>query len=92
VKDIVAAILHVTLTDGITGVFNAGYGGSVTLNEIAAFIVDQAGQGTDIQHGPVRAGDVKHSRAAVDKLLATGFKPVSSLQQGLAEMISSARG
>ena len=88
VKDIVAAILHVTLNDEITGVFNAGYGGSVTLNEIADFIVKEAGRGSEIQHGPVRAGDVKHSRAAVDLLHATGFKPVSSLKQGLADMIT----
>jgi hypothetical protein len=36
----------------------------------------------------VRAGDVKHSRAAVDALLATGFQPISSLKQGLAAMIT----
>jgi UDP-glucose 4-epimerase len=88
VKDIVAAILHVTLNDEITGVYNAGYGGSVTLNEIAEFIVQQAGTATQINHGPVRAGDVKHSRAAVDALLATGFQPISSLKQGLAAMIT----
>ncbi len=91
VKDIVAAILHVTLNEGITGVFNAGYGGSVTLNEIAEFIVQQANSGTEIHHGPVRAGDVKHSRAAVDLLRETGFQPVSSLQQGLAAMIELGR-
>jgi nucleoside-diphosphate-sugar epimerase len=42
-----------------------------------------------VQHGPVRAGDVKHSRAAVDLLHATGFKPVSSLKEGLAAMIAN---
>jgi UDP-glucose 4-epimerase len=90
VKDIVAAIMHVTLNDEITGVFNAGYGGSVTLNEIAEFIVAQAGTGTEVQHGPVRAGDVRHSRAAVDLLAGTGFKPISSLKQGLATMLTAA--
>ncbi len=88
VKDIVAAMLHVTLNDEITGVFNAGYGGSVTLNEIAEFIVAQAGTGSVVQHGPVRAGDVRHSRAAVDLLQTTGFKPISSLKEGLASMLS----
>lgn len=88
VKDIVAAILHVTLTPEITGVFNAGYGGAVTLNALAQMIVEQSHSNTEIIHGPVRPGDVKHSRAAVDQLLATGFKPVSSLQGGLADMIA----
>lgn len=87
VKDIVAAILHVTLTPEITGVFNAGYGGAVTLNELAGFIVKEAGSATKIEHGPVRAGDVKHSRAAVDLLKSTGFKPTGSLEQGLRAMI-----
>jgi UDP-glucose 4-epimerase len=87
VKDIVAAILHVTLTPEITGVFNAGYGGAVTLNELAGFIVKEAGSATKIEHGPVRAGDVKHSRAAVDLLKSTGFKPTGRLEQGLRAMI-----
>ena len=87
VKDIVAAILHVTLTPEITGVFNAGYGGAVTLNQLAEFIVKEAGTSTKIEHGPVRAGDVKHSRAAVDLLKSTGFTPVGSLEHGLRAMI-----
>ena len=87
VKDIVAAILHVTFTPEITGVFNAGYGGAVTLNQLAEFIVKEAGTSTTIEHGPVRAGDVKHSRAAVDLLNSTGFKPVGSLEHGLRAMI-----
>ena len=87
VKDIVGAILHVTLTPEITGVFNAGYGGAVTLNQLAEFIVREAGSATKIEHGPVRAGDVKHSRAAVDLLKSTGFKPGGSLEQGLLAMI-----
>lgn len=87
VKDIVAAILHVTLNPEITGVFNAGYGGTITLNDLAEEILKLSGSKSQIIHGPVRAGDVRHSRAAVDKLLATGFQPGSSLNQGLARMI-----
>jgi UDP-glucose 4-epimerase len=86
VKDIVAAILHVTLTPEITGVYNVGYGGAMTLNELAQLIITTTGSTSTIQHGPARPGDVKHSRAAVDQLLATGFKPVSSLREGLLAM------
>jgi UDP-glucose 4-epimerase len=87
VEDIVAAILHVTLNDEITGVFNAGYGGTITLNDLAKEILTASNSASKIVHGPVRAGDVKHSRAAVDLLKATGFQPVSSLQLGLAKTI-----
>ena len=91
VKDIVAAILHVTLNLEITGVFNAGYGGSVTLKQLAGMILQKAERGSGIEFGPERAGDVKHSRAAVDRLLETGFQPVSSLEHGIAAMIDLAR-
>jgi UDP-glucose 4-epimerase len=87
VKDIVAAIMHVTLHPEITGVHNAGYGGTITVKDLAEEIIRQAGSSSRILRGPVRAGDVKHSRAAVDKLLATGFVPVSSLKQGLEETV-----
>jgi UDP-glucose 4-epimerase len=88
VKDIVAAILHVTLDPEITGVHNAGYGGTITVKDLAEEIIRQSGSTSRILHGPVRAGDVKHSRAAVDKLRATGFAPVSSLNHGLMETIT----
>ncbi len=88
VRDIVAAILHVTLTEEITGVFNAGYGGTITLNDLAGEILRASGSQSKIVHGPVRAGDVRHSRAAVDALKNTGFQPVSSLNEGLGETIA----
>ncbi len=87
VKDIVAAIIHVTTTPGLTGVYNAGYGATMTISDLAREIIRLAGSTSRIIHGPVRAGDVKHSRAAVDKLAATGFQPVSSLHSGLAETL-----
>ena len=84
VKDIVAAIRHVTLTDGLTGVRNAGYGGTLTVKDLAEKIVAMAGSRSEICYLPERAGDVKHSRAAVEALAATGFRPVSNLEEGLA--------
>ena len=84
VKDIVAAIRHVTLTPELTGVRNAGYGGTITVKALAEKIVELAGSNSEIRYLPERPGDVKHSHAAGDELTATGFQPVSSLEQGLA--------
>ena len=42
---------------------------------------------SEIIYKPERAGDVKHSMAAVDKLQATGFKPSSDFDKGLAATI-----
>ena len=88
VKDIVAAIRHVTLTPGLTGVRNAGYGGTITVRALAEKIVALAGSKSEICYLPERAGDVKHSRAAVDALAATGFAPVSDLEAGLAATLA----
>ncbi len=83
VKDIVAAILHVTLTPGLTGVYNAGYGGTITVRDLAENIITLSASKSDICYLPERAGDVRHSRAAVDLLKATGFVPVSTMEEGL---------
>ena len=88
VKDIVAAIRHVTVTPELTGVRNAGYGGAITVRALAEKIVELAGSKSEIRYLPDRPGDVKHSRAAVDELAATGFQPVSSLEEGLAATLA----
>ncbi len=86
VKDIVSAILHVTLTKEISGVFNAGGGGALTINTLARQIIAAADSPSEIQYLPDRPGDVRHSRASIDKLLTTGWKPATSLEEGLREM------
>jgi UDP-glucose 4-epimerase len=85
VKDVIAAMAHVTLTDGLTGVFNAGYGQAMTVKELAQKVITVAGSSSAILHAPQRAGDVKHSRAAIDKLLATGFRHTGSMDEGLRD-------
>jgi UDP-glucose 4-epimerase len=87
VKDIAAASIFATTTPGVTGVFNAGYGGSVTVLELARRILALAGSRSEIRFAPERAGDVRHSCANVDALHAAGFRPVSSLEAGLSETL-----
>jgi UDP-glucose 4-epimerase len=89
VKDIVAALAHVAARPDLHGSYNVGYGRSMTVKQLAADIIRLAGSSSRIVHLPERPGDVKHSRAAIDKLLATGFRHVSSLEQGLAETLAS---
>jgi UDP-glucose 4-epimerase len=60
----------------------------MTVNELATRIIRLANSSSNIVHLPERPGDVRHSRAAIDKLLATGFRHVSSLEQGLAETLA----
>ena len=83
VKDIVGALTYVAEHPEVTGVNNAGYGGQITINKLAEIIVAAAGSKSKIVHLPERAGDVKHSRACADKLLAAGWKPQYTLEEGL---------
>ncbi len=84
VKDIAGALSFAVETAGVTGVFNAGYGGQITINDLAGRIIASAGSSSEILHGPERAGDVKHSRASADKLRAAGWVPKHTLEEGLA--------
>jgi UDP-glucose 4-epimerase len=87
VKDVVAANAFFAESDAPAGVYNVAYGGSITIAELAARIIKLTGSSSEIRFAPQRAGDVKHSRASVDKLLGTGFTPMSDFDTGLKETI-----
>lgn len=91
VKDIVAANVFMA-THEFTGVYNIAYGGRITINDLAKEIIRLTGSTSQIQYLPERAGDVKHSMAAVDKLKSTGFVPQHSFKEGLAETIRYFQG
>jgi UDP-glucose 4-epimerase len=84
VKDIVGALTFAAHTPGVTGIFNAGYGGQMTINQLASHIITAAGSSSKVIHGPARPGDVKHSSASADKLRAAGWTPQFTIDQGLA--------
>ena len=87
VKDIVAANVFLAMNDTPPGFYNVAYGGRLTINDLAKKIIGLAGSSSQIEYAPERAGDVKHSMASVDKLLATGFKPTSNFDKGLQATI-----
>jgi UDP-glucose 4-epimerase len=83
VKDVVAANVFFATQSDQTGVFNVAYGQRITINDLARTICRLTGSKSEIRYAPPRAGDVKHSLAAVDKLRAAGFAPRGSLAEGL---------
>lgn len=87
VKDIANALAFAVETPGVTGVFNAGYGGQITINDLASGLIEAAGSSSKVLHAPERAGDVRHSRASADKLRAAGWLPRHTLGEGLAETL-----
>lgn len=87
VKDVVAANAYLAQTEGLSGVYNVAYGKRITVNELAKKIISLTGSQSTIQYAPVRAGDVKHSMAAVDKLNAAGLTLDDRFDVGLADTI-----
>jgi UDP-glucose 4-epimerase len=84
VKDIAGALSFAAQTPGVTGVFNAGYDGQITINDLANGLISAAGSSSKVVHLPERAGDVRHSRASADKLRDAGWCPRHTLDEGLA--------
>ena len=83
VKDIAAANVYAATQPAVAGVYNVAYGAKITIKELCQTVCRLTGSRSEIKHGPERAGDVKHSMAAVDRLRATGFQPQGSLAEGL---------
>ena len=88
VKDIVRANAFMA-EHPFNGVYNVAYGGRMSINMLAKMIIDILGSKSKIVYLPERPGDVKHSTACVDKLLATGFKPAWDFRKGLEVTVQS---
>ena len=86
VKDVVAANVFMSQND-YNGVFNVGYGNSITIKELAKKIISLTNSNSEIIFRPERIGDVMHSTASIDKLLSTGFKHTSSFDLALKDTI-----
>ncbi len=87
VKDIVAANVFLAMNDTESGFYNVAYGRRLTINDLAEKIIELTDSSSKIEYAPVRAGDVKHSMASVDKIKAAGFEPTSSFDEGLEATI-----
>lgn len=92
VKDIVGALTFAAEHPEVTGVFNAGYGGQITIEELAQNIIKAAGSSSKVLHALERPGDVKHSRASSDKLRHAGWQPKHTLAEGLATTLEYFKG
>ena len=87
VKDIVAANVHMAMTEEANSLYNVAYGRSITIQKLAEDIISITGSKSKIEHVPERAGDVKHSLAEIKQLADTGFKAVTDFDKGLRETV-----
>ena len=88
VTDIVGALAYAGSSADMAGTYNVGYGQSQTVLALADEIIRLTGSKSKIEHLPSRAGDVRHSLASTERLLAAGWKPQSSVSAGLAETVA----
>jgi UDP-glucose 4-epimerase len=89
VEDIVSSLLFVAENSNLTGAYNCGYGYQTTINEIARRILQLTQSESRLIHLPARSGDVRHSCASTEKLRASGWRPVSGLEEGLRKMVEA---
>jgi UDP-glucose 4-epimerase len=92
VVDVARANVLAATTPGVGGAFNIGNGSRVTINELARLVLAAAGTNVPIEHGPPRAGDVRHSQADISKASrAFGYSPSVALEEGLRTYMAWAR-
>lgn len=88
VRDVAAANIGSALTPGVQGVFNIGSATRVTINELARMVIAAADIKVRVEHGPVRAGDVRDSLSDIAAAAgAFNYQPEAKLENGLKEYL-----
>lgn len=92
VHDVVQANIKAAHAVGVSGAFNMGSAGRITINNLVNLLKEASGIEPIVVHGPPRAGDVRHSLADISAAReAFGFEPTISLQEGLKEYMDWAK-
>jgi len=85
VRDVVQANLR-AMASGAAGIFNIARGEQTDLNTLAGIMMQASGRKVTVQHGPSRAGDIRHSLAEISRAHEVlGWKPAYDLEEGLSE-------
>lgn len=84
---VAANILAATNKDIVGDYYNVACGAQFTLNDSLEFLRKIMGVDTPAEYRPAREGDIKHSYAAVDKLLAHGYNPSVGFEEGLKRTV-----
>jgi UDP-glucose 4-epimerase len=89
VSDVAAALQQAARTPGVSGnVYNVGTGKSVTLLDLVSALNRVLGKSIVPAHGPTRAGDIRHSRAKIERIRSgLDYEPQVSFEEGLRKTI-----
>lgn len=73
--------------DALNQVYNVACGDQVSLNEMIVLLNEISGENLVPTYGPERPGDVKHSKADINKIeTLLGYKPVVRFKEGLEKV------
>jgi nucleoside-diphosphate-sugar epimerase len=89
VEDVVALLLKASESQGFSGgVFNAGNGERITLNQTWELLQKMEGVRLPAKYAPSRAGDVRDSQADITAAVRyLGYAPRFTFEQGLRETL-----
>lgn len=90
VADVARALMLAAEKPGVSGqVYNVGTGGRVTVLDLIAGLNKLLGTAAVPVHGPERAGDIRHSRAKIDRIRADlGYEPTVQFEDGLGRTLA----
>lgn len=92
VRDVVQANIRAAMAHGVSGAFNTGSGGRITINRLVELLRDASGLEPLVEHSLPRPGDVRDSLADITAARAAyGFDPSVGLEEGLAEYMAWAK-
>ncbi len=89
VEDAARAVIHSALDSKLEGIFNLGSGNAVELRQIIECIRDQIDSSLPLGFGEMEQNRdaPKHLEANIGKLVASGWKPDTSLLEGIKTTI-----
>lgn len=73
--------------EALNKVYNTACGDQVTLNEMVEMLKEISGKEVEVNYGPERPGDVKHSRADISRITGLlDYSPEVRFKEGLAKV------
>jgi UDP-N-acetylglucosamine 4-epimerase len=86
VENAIQANVKALMSEELVGheIFNVACGDQISLNEIIILLKNISSKNLDAQYGPERVGDIRHSKACIDKIKMTkGYEPKVRFKKGL---------
>ena len=86
VENAIQANVKALMSDGLVKheIFNVACGDQISLNEMIGLLNNISSNNLDVQYGPERLGDVRHSRASIDKIVnILEYEPEFGFKEGL---------